>query len=260
MKTVSAVRALLSARLKANLKDRVPVFVSLLNTTLLGLSVYVVVEIFFGNVDKIGGWNKEQSIVLYGAFILIRSFVQMVVLPNCEAASRLIISKSIDTYLSKPIDIQTILAFGQLRLWHVFGVLLGLGLMLGGSYAQGQLTAKTLGAFCIFITLACALVYAVWFSIASLAFWTKKTSNVSHLLFMFLTTGRFPSGAYPEWIQVVIMTVVPVFFIMEVPAQSAMGMTTGGSLLGALLATVGFALLSRLLWHLGVKKYLREGS
>jgi ABC-type uncharacterized transport system permease subunit len=184
----------------------------------------------------------------------------MVVLPNCEAASKLIISKSIDTYLSKPVDVQTILAFGQLRLWHIFGVLLGLGLMLGGSHAQGQLTLQTLGAFLAFMVLACALVYSIWFSIASLAFWTKKTGNISHLLFMFLTTGRFPSGAYPEWIQVVIMTVVPVFFIMEVPAQSAMGMTTGRSLAGAVLATLAFLLLSRLLWHWGVKKYLREGA
>lgn len=260
MRAVSAVSALLSARLRANLRDRVPVFVSLLNTALLALSVYVVIEIFFGSVERIGGWNKEQSIVLYGVFILIRSFVQMIVLPNCEAASRLIISKSIDTYLSKPVDVQIILAFGQLRLWNIFGMVLGLGLILGAAYSLGQLTAETLGAFVIFITLACALVYAVWFSIASLAFWTKKTSNFSHLLLMFLTTGRFPSGAYPEWIQVVIMTVVPVFFIMEVPAQSAMGMTTGWSLLGALLATLGFALLSRLLWHLGLRKYLREGS
>jgi ABC-type uncharacterized transport system permease subunit len=260
MKTLRAVKALLTARLRANMKDRVPVFVSLLNTALLGLSVYVVIEIFFGNVETIGGWNKHQSIVLYGAFILIRSFVQMVVLSNCEAASKLIISKSIDTYLSKPVDVQTILAFGQLRLWHIFGVLLGLGLMLGGSHAQGQLTLQTLGAFLVFMVLACALVYSVWFSIASLAFWTKKTGNISHLLFMFLTTGRFPSGAYPEWIQVVIMTVVPVFFIMEVPAQSAMGMTTGRSLAGAVLATLAFLLLSRLLWHWGVKKYLREGA
>ncbi|MBC2656609.1 ABC-2 family transporter protein [Pseudomonas sp. MSSRFD41] len=260
MKTFSAVKALLSARLRANLKDRMPVFSSLLNTALLALSVYVVIEVFFGNVDDIGGWNKEQSVVLYGAFILIRSFVQMVVLPNCEAASKLIISKSIDTYLSKPIDIQTILAFGQLRLWHIFGVVLGLGLMLGGSHAQGQLTVASVSAFVVFLTLSCALVHAVWFSIASLAFWTQKTGNISHLLFMFLTTGRFPSGAYPEWIQIVIMTIVPVFFIMEVPAQSALGMTTGATLLGALAATAGFALLSRLLWHWGVKKYLREGS
>lgn len=136
MKTLGVVKALLTARLQANMKDRVPVFVSLLNTALLGLSVYVVIEIFFGNVETIGGWNKQQSIVLYGAFIFIRSFVQMVVLPNCEAASKLIINKSIDTYLSKPVDLQTILAFGQLSLWHIFGVLLGLGLMLGGSHAD----------------------------------------------------------------------------------------------------------------------------
>jgi len=32
MKTLSAVKALLTARLQANMKDRVPVFVSLLNT------------------------------------------------------------------------------------------------------------------------------------------------------------------------------------------------------------------------------------
>lgn len=260
MKTLSALKALLIARLQGNMKDRVPVFVSLLNTALLGLSVYVMVEIFFGNVETIGGWDKQQSIVLYGAFILIRSFVQMVVLPNCEAASQLIISKSIDNYLSKPVDVQTILAFGQLRLWNIFGVLLGLGLMLGGSHAQGKLTLQTFGVFLVFMVLGGALVQAVWFCITSLAFWTKKTGNISHLMFMFLTTGRFPSGAYPEWIQLVIMTIFPVFFIVEVPAQSVMEMTTWRSLAGVLLATLAFLVLSRLLWQWGIEKYLREGA
>lgn len=255
MATITATQTLGFARLNANLKDRTPIIASLLNTALLGLSVYVVIEVFFAQVDEIGGWNKQQSIVLYGSFIFIRSFVQMVVMPNCEALSRHVSNSSIDTYLMKPIDAQILLAFSQLRFWNILGVLLGLGLMLFGSHGNG-LTAQGAILYLAHLLLACTLIYAVWCCIACLAFWTKKTNNLSHMFFMFLTTGRFPASAYPAWIQVVIMSVVPVFFAIQVPAQSALGIADWQNFASGCAVTFFFITLARILWRVGLRKYM----
>jgi ABC-2 type transport system permease protein len=254
------ISTIFSARLQMSLKNRVPVFISLLNTALLGLSVYVVIEVFFHNVSTISGWDKKQCIVLYGSFIAIRSFVQMIVLPNCEATSRLISTKGIDGYLLRPADSQLVLAFSEVRIWNIFGIILGIGLMVRGAFVTDDLGLVTLGAYAGMLLIACVIVYALWFVVMSLAFWTKKTSNISHLLFMFLTTGRFPSAAYPEWMQVIIIAVIPIFFIIEVPAQSVLGLTESTTILGGLAVAALFLAISRVLWLCGVQKYLTEGS
>lgn len=260
MHTTHVIATIFSARLQTSLKNRIPVFVSLLNTALLGLSVYVIIEVFFNNTSTIGGWDKDQSIVLYGSFIAIRSFVQMIVLPNCQAISRLISSRGIDSYLLRPIDAQFVLAFSEIRIWNIFGIILGLGLMLYGTSAVVELGIGSLLIFGAMLLIAFVIVYALWFAVISLAFWTKKTSNISHLLFMFLTTGRFPAAAYPEWMQIILISVIPIFFIIEVPAQSILGLSSGTTIVGGIVATAVLLVITRMIWARGVQKYLTDGA
>lgn len=260
MATKDVVWRLLRARLDVGLSDAVSMYVGLINALLLALSIYVVIVIFFNVTSSVGGWGVHQMICLYGTFIVIRSFVQMIVLPSCEATARKIRDGTIEFYLLKPIDAQALLAVFEFRIWNIFGVALGLSIVAWASAASGNLSVEV--SVLYLASLACAgiIVFSIWSCVASLAFWGNRISNVSMLLFSFLTIGRFPSGSYPDWMRIVVITVLPVYFIIEVPASTMTNFWSLRSLLGMLGAALLFLIASRQIWKAGVARYGRVGG
>jgi ABC-2 type transport system permease protein len=118
------------------------------------------------------------------------------------------------------------------------------------------------GGFLIFIAallVSLLLVYSVLLILASAAFWYLGTP----LMWIFdslIQTGRYPVGIYPGFLRIVLTWVIPVGFIITVPAQALSGSPGIPALAGGAGLAVFMLSLSAVFFRSSLKKYSSASS
>jgi ABC-2 type transport system permease protein len=109
--------------------------------------------------------------------------------------------------------------------------------------------------FLLTLLLGGILLYCFWLMLTSIAFWIVRVDEMVNLFQGIFAAGRWPVGIYPDWLRSGLTFLVPVAFAVTVPAEALIGRLNPLTVLGAFGLTVGFGLLSRLVWRLGARHY-----
>jgi ABC-2 type transport system permease protein len=72
--------------------------------------------------------------------------------------------------------------------------------------------------------------------------------------------GRWPVGFYPRWLRFMLTFLIPVAFATTVPAQALAGRLSLDKLAGAYALAAALAVLSRIFWRVGVRRYSSASS
>ena len=67
------------------------------------------------------------------------------------------------------------------------------------------------------------VVYSFWLCLVTLTFWFVKIENIEQIVWQAFEAGRYPVEIYPVWLRGALTYVVPVAFIITVPAQALAG-------------------------------------
>ena len=67
--------------------------------------------------------------------------------------------------------------------------------------------------------------------------------------------GRWPTSLYPGWLRFALTFLVPVAFVTTVPAEALTGRLSPATLAGAALLAIALAVVSRVFWRAGLKRY-----
>jgi ABC-2 type transport system permease protein len=205
------------------------------------------------------GWAWEESILVLGVFTLLTGFTSTVLTPNLNRIVQQVEDGTLDFVLLKPMDSQLWVSLRQLSPWGAPDVAFGGALVLYSTVQLG-LPAGTLVLGALPLLAGLAILYGLWFFLASMSIWFVKVYNATEVLRGLLDAGRFPMSAYPAAYRFFFTFIVPVAFLTTVPAEAVLGRGDLRWLGGAALLAVGLLLASRFFWRVALRSYTSASS
>lgn len=218
----------------------------------------------------IAGYTSDEIIAYYLLTMLARAFSSMPGLAS--GIARQIRSGEIKKYLIQPIDMVGFLLLSRMAHKLVYyGVAAGpfaLVFFLCRDYFSGWPDLTTLAAFVASLLMAFLLGFLLEATMGMLGFWFLEVSSLLfvYMLFIFFFSGHmFPLDMLGEpWRSIVVSPLAPLQYLAYFPAAVFLGKIQGSQLAWDLAAElawiVGLAVVCRLAFHFGVKRYSAFGG
>jgi ABC-2 type transport system permease protein len=214
------------------------------------------------------GYSFHDMIAYYLLTQVSRAFSSM---PGLATNIALIIRNGeIKKYLIQPVDLVGFLLLSRLAHKLVYYVVAAgpyaLVFYLCRDYFSGWPDATTFAAFLASLVMSFLLGYFLEATLGMLGFWFLEVSSLLfvYMLFSFFFSGHmFPIDMLPGFWGTLVRA-LPLQYLAYFPAAGFLGKIQGAELawgLGLQLAwLVGFIVLSRVTFHLGVKRYSGYGG
>jgi ABC-2 type transport system permease protein len=206
--------------------------------------------IFFQRFDDVGGWRLRDMLALYG--VTASSFGLAVILGyGVRDLARTIADGDLDAYLTQPKDL-LLHVLGSRSSAAGFGDL-GSGIVL--VVLSGYLGPATIGTYLLAIPCGAVVFLSAGVLFHCLAFWLGPVNDWSRQMWEFLITFTvYPQTIYGPLLRVFLFTVFPAGFIGFLPVEMFRAPNAGG-LLAIAGGAVGFAVLARIVFRLGLRRY-----
>ena len=219
-------------------------------TTLGGLTVV------FTYTSNIKGWKLADMVVLLSVYYLMDGIIEMFIGPNMRQVMEQVRQGTLDFVLLKPVNAQFLATTRQVNIWRMANVFIGAGLSVY-SVSRLSLSIGPTQAVAFALTLAASvgIVYAFWLFLVTLTFWVVRIDNLEQIVAQAFEAGRYPIDIYPNWLRGGLTYVVPVVFMITVPAQALAGRMHGFQAVTALAVSAAAVVLSSLFWRFGLKNY-----
>ncbi len=235
---------------------RVNFAVQLLETLLTLGTALAALAVVFGHVDDLGGWQPAELVALLGVFFLMGGVIGVIIQPGMQSLMEGVRSGTLDFVLTKPEDAQILVSLGEVRVWKLADVALGLtviGLALG--QVEAVLSPLQWLGFAAALAAGSAIVYSFWLILATFTFWFIRLDNVLIIFQAMYDAGRWPVAIYPGWLRAALTFLVPVAFAVTVPSQALVGRLSVDVLALAIGMALVLLLASRLFWRFGIRRY-----
>jgi ABC-2 type transport system permease protein len=251
----------MGASLSTQLEYRANFVVNLVETVLRILGSLLGLSILVGDAQNIGGWSLLEAAVVLGIFTLFDGLMSLALAPNLNRIAEGVRTGTMDFTLLKPIDAQFLVSFRHLNLLRLPDVLLGAGIVVWAVWQlEPRPSFEQLALGVLLLLTAYFMVYAIWFMLATTAFWFVRVENITELFWGFYRAGQFPITVFPSWVRLFFTFVIPIAFITTVPAQAFTGKLEGSSVWVSLLLAAGLFALSRWFWRFALRSYTSASS
>ncbi|MDX2112057.1 MAG: ABC-2 family transporter protein [Verrucomicrobiota bacterium] len=216
-------------------------------------------EIIFSHTQTLNGWTHTELLALIGVYFLMSALIHTIIQPSLQKFMEDVRGGTLDFLLLKPVEPQWLVSVRQVQVMQLANVLLGAVVITVALMRMGTaITIAHTAAFLLALTLGLIIVYCFWLMLATLVFWFLKIDNILVIFESLYEAGRWPVGIYPAWLKFILTFVVPVAFVVTVPAEALAGRLSPQTLgIGVLLA-VAMLVLSRWFWRRGLRRY--EGA
>ena len=216
-------------------------------------------DLFYRNGANLGGWSREEALIVFALFTLLTGFSSVILSPNLSRIVEHVHRGTLDFVLLKPVDSQFWVSLRNASPWGLPDILLGLGLLIyAGVATDAPPVAMLMGV--VPVLLALVVLYSLWFVFGSLAIWYVKIWNVTEVLRGLLEAGRFPIAAFPAGVRVFFTVVVPVAFLTSVPAELMIGRGSATWLAAEAAIAAGLFLFTRWFWRFALRYYTSASS
>lgn len=222
----------------------------------------VFLKILFSQIPQLNGWTFNQLIFIYGFSLIPKGFDHLFTDSLWGVGDQLINSGDFDKYLTRPLN----------PLYHViaenfqvnaFGDLVVGLLLFFSTFGVLGIHWDLLKVILLFITIpfATAIYTSVKIITASLAFWVKKSGNVTYIFYMINDFAKYPTSIYNQIIRWIISFIVPFAFTAFYPANYFLtGNNPVFNIGGVIISSIILLTIALFVWEKGVKAYESAGS
>lgn len=236
--------------------------VGIVGFLLVQLSTLLFLRIIFSNIPSLMGWTYEQILFVYG-FSLVPKGIDHLLFDNLWSIGYFTVRKGdFDKYLTRPINTLFHVMVEKLQIDALGELLMGIALIcitlprltIDWSVPRVLLTL-------LVIPFAVMIYVAIKTGTAAIAFWTKRSGNITYMFYMVNDFAKYPIGIYNNFIKTVITYIIPFAFTAYYPAYYFL---TGENPLfniglPMLIASV-LMVIAVLIWNKGINAYESAGS
>lgn len=260
---IRLIRVFIRKSLQKEMAFRVNFFINILNTFLRLAGGLAGVFAVFGNVEILNGWDFPRVLAVLGVYMVVDALKGLFIGPGLQSIAGMdgdLWMGRFDFTLLKPVPVQFYVSFRNWNPWAVVDIIAGF-VLLGVSVVRlgGDVTVFGLVVFLVSLVISLLLVYSVMLLLISGAFWYLGAPLV-WIYDSLIQMGRFPVGIYPGFLRVVLTWVVPVNFIVTVPAESLVVGIGYIELLGGGILAFGLFFTATVFFKISLKKYSSASS
>lgn len=206
--------------------------------------------ILFNNVPSIGGYGFKEEMMLWA--ISSTSYgICFIVFGNVNQITRMIMNGELDTYLLQPKDPLVNLVCSKTILSALGDALYGVIIF----FIFNGFNLRKLMLFLLFCITGALIISAILVTIHALSFYSGNTEGFAQMVIEFIVSfSIYPEGIFNNALKTVLYTVLPVAFIVYVPARvlARFSIIHLASILGIALLWI---IIAYTVFYRGLKKY-----
>lgn len=219
-------------------------------------------DAIYGNVERIGTWNRGAMLVYIGSFSLLNAVSMFLCFFGVVRIPEKIRSGELDLYLIRPVSPLFHLSFeqinpGSLPLVGMSLCMIGYGMWTGGLRPVGRQVA----AYLFWMLLMAVLYYDMAVLMRSLSFYVLSTSRMDQLEEASLELCmKLPGTALYGVYKLLFYCLLPYGLMATVPLQSLIGELSPVGGTWAVGIVIGFSILTAVAWKRGIRRYESASS
>ncbi|WP_114558507.1 ABC transporter permease [Desertihabitans aurantiacus] len=266
MADLTAYRAVLASRVRAQTTYRLSFGLDLLGALLVGLVELAETWVVFSQVDVLGGLDFGGVLLVFGLSNICFSIADLLV-GHVDRLPRYIREGTIDVFYLRPQPVLAQLVTSEISLRRLTRIGVGVAALVAGLLAneipEPLRAAAVIGLALVFGTL---IFCALFVSAAGCQFWLVNGAEFTNA---FTYGGSYaasqPTSVFGTGLKITFGFVVPAAFVGYLPTLVVLGQP-GPALLPAWLAwflpvaALWSCLLAGLLWRAGVRHYQGAGG
>ncbi len=218
--------------------------------------------IIFRQIPSLMGWSLEQLVFIYG-FSLIPKGLDHLLFDNLWSIGHFTVNKGdFDKYLTRPINPLFYVMVEKFQIDAFGELIMGIALICI-SLPSLVIEWSVLKIVLILVTIPFAtLIYTgIKIATAAIAFWTKRSGNITYMFYMVNDFSKYPIDIYNNFVKIVITYIIPFAFTAFYPACYIL---TGENPLFNVGITVVISVfimcIGIIIWNKGITAYESAGS
>jgi ABC-2 type transport system permease protein len=221
--------------------------------------------VVFGERKSVAGWSFPAALVVIGWFTFLKAILEGAVSPSLTAVVERVRLGTLDFILLKPADAQFLVSTAKFEPWRIVDWLGAFAIFAYAFHALGR-WPNPFQALVALVLLGAAvlLLYSFWILVISASFFVVKVDNLSYLFGSIFDAARWPiqvfRGVLRNALLFVFTFVFPLAVMTTYPAMALLGTLTTRTAVFAVLGSVVFAALSRLVWLRAIGSYTSASS
>lgn len=229
---------------------------------LLWLGVFMLqIEIMFSHTATFAGWTKPDVLTILALSRIVEGLMNTFFGNNIAELPNLVQTGRFDFYLVKPLPAQFNLSFGRFSLYQLGSVAAGFILLLYASFMRQTFPPTTSWLTLIFFaSLGLLIYYSLLVLISSLVFFLERLEALWGYITLMTEPLTVPFNIFPRSVQTALTYLIPLAFLVFIPAQSLAGTLTPRHAALAILITIIFFTLANFAWRAGLRRYSSTSS
>ena len=219
------------------------------------------ISVIFNQTNSLGGWSQSEVMVILALSRIIEGIMNALFIRNIMQLSQMVQQGQFDIYLIRPLPSQFLAAFRLVSFSQLGNIIGGIGLLV---YSVLLLpTAPNLGQILLFLILAMVgiiIYYSILITIASLVFKMEKFEAMWAINGLLSEPLTVPFEVFPRGVRVPLTYLLPIAFVVYVPAQSLVGRLNWHTVLLACLLCGTALLVASYAWRAGLRRYTSASS
>ena len=222
---------------------------------------FAVFEVLYQHTDAIGGWTQDQTRVFLGALFLIDAIYMVLFHENLDHLSWMVKRGELDLLLTKPISAQFMVSCKKVNVTYIGNVVLtSIFLLWAVNQLKTPVGIEQILFFLISIIFSLAVTYAFRLCFAVLALIFQNAEYITFIWYQLYRFGTRPDAMYPTMLRYALLTIIPVAFIVSVPARFIVEGIQWDLFAGGIVITVLLLYLTSRFWNFALKKYSSASS
>lgn len=230
---------------------------------LLGQAVNIAfLWIIFSQIPELKGWDYNEIIFIYG-FSLLPKALDHLFFDNLWMVGYSIVAKGdFDKYLTRPLNPLFTVIVERFQVDALGELIVGIALIASTiGKVSIQWSVLNVLLFLLILPFATLIYTGIKIITSSLAFWIKRSGQITHVFYMVNDFAKYPTTIYNGFVRTIITYIIPFAFTAFYPASYFL---TGENPLFNIGLTIVIScvlmIMAVLVWNKGVSAYESAGS
>lgn len=253
---------ILSCTFKSLIEYRLNFVVQLIYGPAYNGMLYLILQTALSKTPSLGGWNHDQIMVLFTSFHLFYTTCIILFVKSVRyLLAHGVRTGEVDMIMTKPVSVQFYLTFQKPELQQLLLWISLLGFFIHSLWGvRDQVSLLNFAVYLLSLGLGFVTAYGVITGYAASGFVVNRVMQVMELFDKVADFSQYPTPIFPETMQMVLYTLIPIGFFGYVPVLFLLGRGSLFWFVAMVVAAGVSALGNRLAWNWALKQYSSASS